>query len=170
MKTESRCFTYTPTKAYPTLEDWFESFPHVYMLFEPNAYIPLYPRDYFFLENGLQCLAFDYLEGRVILGGVFMRNFDLQFDRDNQKVRMVRANCSPAPGFDFFSYYMAHTDDREEVHPIDKTKAPEIAEIDHSPVTVEVKGEGTRWLKQKMSSRRRTSPPVRRRSLVRPSD
>lgn len=142
MRTPTRCYEFRPSSKYPTLEDWLESFPHIYMLFEPNAYIPLYPRDYFFLENGLQCLAFDYIEGRIILGGVFMRNFDLQFDRQNEKVTMVRADCNPAPGFDFNAFYMAHTDDREDVHPIDPTKAPETAKVDNDPVAVEVKSEG----------------------------
>jgi predicted cupin superfamily sugar epimerase len=71
-----------------------------------------------------------------------MRNFDLQFDRQNEKVRMVRADCNPAPGFDFNAFYMAHTDDREDVHPIDPTKAPETAKVDNDPVAVEVKSEG----------------------------
>jgi len=143
VKTSTRCFAYSQTPEYPTLEDWFESFPHVYMQFEPDAFIPLYPRDYFFLENGLQCLAFDYLDGRIILGGVFMRNFDLQFDRANHQVRMVRADCNPTPGFDFNSYYMAHKDDREAVHPIDPHKQPLSPEVDSSPATVAVRGEGT---------------------------
>jgi len=108
----NRCYNFNPSSEFPTIEDFFESFPHVYMVFDPNAYIPLYPRDYFFLENGMWCLAFDYLDSRIILGGAFMRNFDIQFDRQNGLVSMMRSDCSQEKNFDFVNYYLHHTDDR----------------------------------------------------------
>ena len=108
----TKCFDYTPSEHFPTLEEWYESFPHVYMVFEPNATIPLFPRDYFFLENGKQCMGFAYLDGRIILGALFMRNFDVQFDRDNLLVKMVRADCSQEKIPEFRSFYFNHQDAR----------------------------------------------------------
>lgn len=111
---DSKCFDYIPSDKFPDLETWWESFPHVYMMFEPNALIPIYPRDYFFLENSQQCMGFAYLDSRIILGSIFMRNFDVQFNRDNGTVKMVRADCSPESDFNFSSYYMHHTDHRPQ--------------------------------------------------------
>lgn len=90
------------------------------MVFEPNALIPIYPRDYFFLEDGQQCMGFAYLGSRIILGGIFMRNFDVQFSRDTGIVKMVRADCSPKENFNFSSYYIHHFDHRsDEERPTD---------------------------------------------------
>lgn len=32
--------------------------------------------------------------GRVILGGVFMRHYDILFDREAEKIHFTRSNCS----------------------------------------------------------------------------
>jgi hypothetical protein len=32
--------------------------------------------------------------GKVILGGVFMRHYDILFDRQNYKIHFTRSNCS----------------------------------------------------------------------------
>lgn len=108
----TKCFDFRPNAEFPDLESYHESFPHVYLIFYPNAYIPIYPRDYFFLENGRQCFGFDYLEGKLILGGVFLRNYDVQFDRENQVVKIVRSNCSSDPNVNFEKFYLKHSDDR----------------------------------------------------------
>jgi hypothetical protein len=64
------------------------------------------------LENGRQCLGFSYLDGRIILGGLFMRNFDVQFDRENKKLRMVRSDCGNVPEPNFEAFYFQHSDPR----------------------------------------------------------
>lgn len=35
-----------------------------------------------------------YFRGRVILGGIFMRHYDILFDRGSQKIHFTRSNCS----------------------------------------------------------------------------
>lgn len=98
---------------YETIEDWLESFPHIYFSFYPDAVITLYPRDYVYNDSGEDYhLGFDRLDSRIILGGVFMRNYDIQFNRQNQTVSIVRSECSKGPaGFDFGQYYFHHKDD-----------------------------------------------------------
>lgn len=81
------------------------------MNFEPDSIIPLYPRDYLYLEDKNYCLGFSVLSDRIILGGLFMRNYDILFDRENRVVQMVRSNCNPKAGFDFEKYYINHSDD-----------------------------------------------------------
>ena len=103
--------SYFPTEEFPTAEAWLESFPHLYLTFEPAAVVTFFPRDYFSAQpEGKYCLAFDYLGGRVILGGIFFRNFDIQFDRASSTVSFVRAECAPVEGFNFTKYYKNHRD------------------------------------------------------------
>lgn len=107
----SKCVTYFASEEFPTAEDWLESFPHLYLTFEPAAVVTFYPRDYFSAQpDSKYCLAFDYLGGRIILGGIFFRNFDIQFDRSSSIVSFVRSECAPVEGFNFTKYYKDHTD------------------------------------------------------------
>lgn len=124
----TKCFDYAPNTDWPNLADWHESFPHVFLEFEPDATIPLYPRDYFFLENGKQCMGFAYLGGRIILGSLFMRNFDVQFDRLADKVRMVRADCGRPADAGFEAFYFAHSDTRVAGVRSNKTLPGKVAE------------------------------------------
>lgn len=85
------------------------------MILSPNATIPLYPRDYIFLDSfdmfsSRFCFGFEYLGDRIILGGIFMRNFDILFDKNNKIVKMTRADCSSEKNFDFEKFYMHHKD------------------------------------------------------------
>lgn len=57
-------------------------------------------------------MGFAELDSRIILGGLFMRNFDVQFDKEGGVVRMVRADCSPEKQINFEDFYMHHSDDR----------------------------------------------------------
>lgn len=91
------------------------SFPIIYFGFVPDFSIPVYPRDYFFQDGDKHCLGFDYVEDRVILGAGFMKNHDIQFDRVESVVRIVRAECQPGeyfdPNFDFARHYTRHNND-----------------------------------------------------------
>jgi hypothetical protein len=100
---------------YASLEDWFESFPHIYFTFYPSAVIPLYPRDYIYFDNDeVYRLGFDRLDSRIILGGVFMRNYDILFNRIDQTVSIVRSECSrTTDDFKFEEYYFHHSDDQQ---------------------------------------------------------
>lgn len=143
VNTDTRCFTYQSTSDFPTIEAWYESFPHVYFLFAPEAYIPLYPRDYFFLEGSEVCMVFDYLEERIILGGAFMRNYDIQFDRNNSIVKMVRSECSPMDGINFDEFYMHHIDDRVKISTVlvsDPLSDPRKREEPHEERVVDAHG------------------------------
>jgi len=111
---KNKCFAYSPSTVYPTVDDWTESFPHVYMEFDPFALIPLYPRDYMYLEDGKMCMGLDYLTQRIILGGIFMRNQDILFNKNNNTVQIVRADCTPKPSFNFTKYYGKHSDGIED--------------------------------------------------------
>ena len=90
----TKCYDFSPSASFPNIEDWYESFPIVTFKFGDNVSLDLHPRDYFFIENDRQCFGFDYLKTKMILGSIFMRNFDVQFDRQNSKIRIARANCS----------------------------------------------------------------------------
>ena len=73
----TKCYDFSPSQAYPNIEDWYESFPVVTFTIGTDAQIILYPRDYFFLEHDRQCFGFDYLRTKMILGSIFMRNYDV---------------------------------------------------------------------------------------------
>lgn len=104
---------YYDKNAYDTLEDWYESFPHIYFAFYPDAVVSLYPRDYIYYESdNTYRLGFDFLDSRIILGGIFMRNYDILFNRIDKTVSIVRSECSPSTeNFNFEQYYFHHKDD-----------------------------------------------------------
>ena len=107
---KNKCFTYVSSDSFPTVEDWLESFPHLFFTFEPSAVVALHPRDLFFKENDQHCFGLDYISSRIILGGMFFRNLDVLFDRNASTISIVRSECSTEPGFNFTRYYKDHRD------------------------------------------------------------
>lgn len=55
-----------------------------------------------------------------------MRNFDVQFDRENTTLRMVRSDCGKIPDPNFVSFYYHHSDARYNSTKKKTTKQPEI--------------------------------------------
>lgn len=111
------CLSYIPSTKYRNIEEWLETFPHIYLSFEPNAIVTLYPRDYIFeQEDGKQCISFEELDDRIILGATFMRNHDILFDQVAGTVSIIRAQCNAEKDFDFINYYGKHDDSK--VHEI----------------------------------------------------
>lgn len=98
------------------------SFPIVYFGFYPDVVIPVYPRDYFFKDEHKYCLGFDYVDDRIILGAGFMKNHDIQFDRVESKITIVRSECEIGQrlddSFNFETYYRKHDEDRTWVQTI----------------------------------------------------
>ena len=88
-------------------------------------------------------MVFDYLEERIILGGAFMRNYDIQFDRNNSIVKMVRSECSQMDGINFDEFYMHHIDDRVKISTVlvsDPLSDPRKREEPHEERVVDAQG------------------------------
>ena len=89
----NRCFI-PDTSSSDNLKKWFETFPKLIFRFQGDAEYIWFPTEYLYKENGKLCIAFDYLHGRIILGGVFMRHYDIFFNKDKKVIRFVRSKCN----------------------------------------------------------------------------
>jgi hypothetical protein len=90
------CYSHNKEK-YQTIEDFFHTFPSFTFQFK-GADIDWSPADYFFYNNNLDsyCIGIEPLND-LLLGEIFMRNFDIQFDPEKQRVGFVRSNCDGMP-------------------------------------------------------------------------
>ena len=78
----------------------FKTFPPIKFYFEDLEY-NWYPKDYFAPDldkSTLMCLGIGMLRN-VILGGTFMRNYDITIDKVNKKISFTRSNCSQSDSF-----------------------------------------------------------------------
>jgi hypothetical protein len=86
------CYTYNST-SYPNIQDFFDTFPPITVVTE-GVELLWEPREYMFQMNSEinYCLAIYPLED-IVLGAAFMRNFDIKFDTETQRIGFARANC-----------------------------------------------------------------------------
>lgn len=76
------------------IDEWFSTFPILTFWFGEDAEYKWFPQDYLYVEGENFCIAFDYLEGRIILGGVFMRHYDIFFNKHKETVSFARSKCN----------------------------------------------------------------------------
>ena len=84
-----------------------KSFPPLDFMFSQDAQYRWFPEDYFINEElkGQWCIAMEYLGGRLILGGVFMRHYDIYFDKANSKIKFARSKCNGNDHVTTFNHY-----------------------------------------------------------------
>lgn len=82
------------------LEEFFDSFPTLTFDMDGGYKYLWEPKDYLFIDDPNQmdvyCLPLYQLSGRVILGGVWMKNHDILFDRQSRTIGIVKSLCSPS--------------------------------------------------------------------------
>jgi hypothetical protein len=47
----------------------------------------------------------EYYSGRLILGGIFMRHYDVYFDKQNSKIHFTRSKCNTEDHITVFEHY-----------------------------------------------------------------
>ena len=82
-------------KKYESFENFAKTFPEITFQFNESDRVKWLPRDYLAVSLESQehfCIGVKSLK-TPILGALFMKNFDVHFDRVNKKISMIRANC-----------------------------------------------------------------------------
>ena len=81
-------------KAYPNIQDFFNTFPPIMFTFDDTVMIDWVPSEYFFHDGNSTsyCIGIEPLKD-LILGAIFMKNFDILFDQEKKSVGFVQANC-----------------------------------------------------------------------------
>jgi len=92
------CFAHN-TATYKSVDEFFNTFPSFTFKFK-GVDVSWGPADYFHYNQALGSYCIGIEPNRdLLLGEIFMRNLDLQFDPVNQKVGLVRANCGGSAEF-----------------------------------------------------------------------
>lgn len=92
---------YWDKKKYPVLNDFFRTFPILTFYFNQILPYKWYPQDYLVapLDSNLHyCVGIKSLS-HTILGALFMRNYDIYFDKTAKKIGFIRSNCGSDPYF-----------------------------------------------------------------------
>jgi len=92
------CWLYNPDNN-PTIEDFYASFGSFSFYFgEDEDYeYEWRAQDFLYQEaSGSRwfCLGLEVFEDRTILGGTFMKNHDIIFDKREKRIGFIRANCT----------------------------------------------------------------------------
>ncbi|EGR27703.1 plasmepsin 5, putative [Ichthyophthirius multifiliis] len=93
-------FLYNPSKYENNVNNFFDSFPNIDFKFENGQVIVWKPSAYLYIDrkNGYKNLyqfGFEaYESGKLYLGGPFMKNYDILFDRDNQEIHFTASKCT----------------------------------------------------------------------------
>lgn len=132
------CYFWDRSK-FPILNDFLRTFPPMTFFFNENIPYQWHPQDYMVLpldSDVHYCVGAKTLT-HVILGAIFMRNYDIVFDRTEKRIRFQRANCGKDP------YFIDSFDDLPpgQVIKPKKEKKTETSAIKTEPVLVEVKPE-----------------------------
>ena len=118
-----------PTDLYPNYKDFLHSFPVLTFIFDQNKKVFFYPEDYLYqYENSdLYCPGIISLKD-LILGAIFMQNYDITFDKINKKLAITRANCSQSQDL---IPYISNTDLEGKIIEISENQIKEnVQEID----------------------------------------
>lgn len=91
------------------LDKYFRTFPLIEFLFEGDMKYRWYPYDYLIKNGDLDqyCVGIKALKD-MILGAVFMRNYDILFDKSRKLIGFARSDCS---GVGNVPYYDENGDD-----------------------------------------------------------
>jgi hypothetical protein len=92
---KKNCYEYDP-KTHKTLAEFFASFPPLNFNLSGEVYI--WEADaYFFQQTSTEyCLSLQKqnVAKNFVFGGVFMKNHDILFDKKNDRIGFIKANCS----------------------------------------------------------------------------
>lgn len=94
------CYHVNPLK-YPKMNEFVSTFPIFDFKFAGGETIKWYPQDYFVASGSsksYQCIGIKVLKD-MILGALFMRNYDISFEKNGKKITFVRANCGKTNDF-----------------------------------------------------------------------
>lgn len=73
---------------------FYSSWPLIELKFDNGNILEWEPQSYLYKESGLYCFAIEEIEDRFILGLSFIKGHDILFDRQNNQVSFVKANCT----------------------------------------------------------------------------
>ena len=88
------CYHFNPV-LFPTTYDFLKTFPSFEFKFAGNAAIKWLPQDYFVKmadNNAYLCIGIKTLKD-MILGALFMRNYDVSFEKSGKKIMFTRSSC-----------------------------------------------------------------------------
>ena len=78
-----------------TYKQFYASFPPIYFTFEGDIEIPWLPSEYFYSSMGVQCVGMTSSnQSKILLGGTFMRQKNIIFDQENNRIGIKEAVCS----------------------------------------------------------------------------
>jgi len=83
-------------KTYPDKQKFFDTFPQFHFELDDNVNYSWDAANYLYQENLFEeryCISMLPFNDRTILGGVFMKNHDILFDKKNSRIGIVKANC-----------------------------------------------------------------------------
>jgi hypothetical protein len=88
------CYAFD-VNSFSDIQMFFSTFPPIVFVFNDNIEITWHPREYFYFDDDQvsYCIGIQPLKD-LILGSIFMKNYDIQFDLTNQKVGFTNADCN----------------------------------------------------------------------------
>ncbi|KAL4483118.1 hypothetical protein ABPG74_019144 [Tetrahymena malaccensis] len=87
---KDKCYIYNKNI---TIQQFFDSFPTIYLQFDDNQIFEWPPMNYMYETKQYKfCIAIE--SGYSILGQTFMRYNDILFDRESKQIVVKNANCS----------------------------------------------------------------------------
>ena len=96
---KNNCFKFTEKNkcffSNENAETLFKKFPKLLFKLDNNQIYEWRPENYIVkYMNNKHCIIINKYYGRVILGGIWMKDHDFVFDRQNKTVTIYKANCS----------------------------------------------------------------------------
>ena len=86
------------------MKHYYRSFPIFTFYFGLGKAYKLYPSDYLVRDGDLDqyCVGIQSRED-MVLGAVFMRNYDILFDKTRKLIGFARADCSNSGNVDYYN-------------------------------------------------------------------
>lgn len=94
------CYRFSPSQ-FAKPDVFFDTFPVIEFKFAGDATIKWYPQDYFVAtpdNKGYYCIGIKVLKD-MILGALFMRNYDVSYEKAGKKITFMRSNCGKTNNF-----------------------------------------------------------------------
>jgi hypothetical protein len=84
-----------PNEMFDNLRDFYDSFPVLELIFDNDKPVSWFPEDYLYKADDTHyyCVGIEPLRD-VILGAIFVKNYDVLVNKENKTVTFTRANCS----------------------------------------------------------------------------
>lgn len=92
--TDKYCVSYNKN-LHGDIQDFFKSFPPLYFRFDKNVQIVVFAKDYLYKDyDNRYCSSMRSEDGaHSVLGGNFIRHYDVYFNRDKKQVSFIRSIC-----------------------------------------------------------------------------